>query len=166
MSERPDPAFRKLYPNDSGLLMVDDLGNAEGMEHSEASALQYDRTGKVGAKAGFGHGVYRTGMHPLGKGFIAMSKECVLHAYDEHLQSIFETPLDKSPEIRALRNRFHIADKQLKNHIRCVASFRNSRTVPLHGRGRGMVCGRERQGTMGSQIPLERRVEEDTPTQQ
>lgn len=121
MSERPDPAFRKLYPNDSGLLMVDDLGNAEGMEHSEASALQYDRTGKVGAKAGFGHGVYRTGMHPPGRGFIAMSKECVLHAYDEHLQSIFETPLDKSPEIRALRNRFRIPDKQLKNHIRCVA---------------------------------------------
>ena len=121
LPERPDTAFRKLYPNDSGLLMVDDLGNAEGMGDCEASALRYDRTGKLGAKAGFGHGVYRVGVHPLGRGFIAMSKECVLHAYDEHLQSIFDTPLDKAPEIRALRNRFRIPDKQLKNHIRCVA---------------------------------------------
>ena len=119
--QRPDPAFRRMYPNDSGLLAIDDLGNAQGMEEFEASALRYDRTGVQAAKAGLRHGLYRIGVHPLGRGLIAMSKDCAIHAYDEHLQPIFETALDQHPEIHALRRRFDIPDNQLKNHIRCVA---------------------------------------------
>ena len=119
--QRPDPAFRRMYPNDSGLLAIDDLGNAQGMEGFPASALRYDRTGTVATKTGFRHGLYRIGVHPLGRGLIAMSKDCVLHAYGQHLEPIFETALDQHPEIRSLRRRFDIPDDQLKNHIRCVA---------------------------------------------
>lgn len=119
--QRPDPASRRMYPNDPGLWAIDDLGNAQGMERFEASALRYDRTGAPAVKAGLVHGLYRIGVHPLGRGLIAMSKDCVVHAYDEHLQPILVTALDQHPEIQALRRRFDIPDNQLKNHIRCVA---------------------------------------------
>jgi hypothetical protein len=41
--ERPDPAFRLLYPVDSGLLVFDDLGHARGFGSIQAAALRYDR---------------------------------------------------------------------------------------------------------------------------
>ena len=119
--QRPDPAFRRMYPNDSGLLAIDDLGNAQGMEGFPASALRYDRTGTVATKTGLRHDLYRIGVHPLGRGLIAMSKDCVLHAYGQRLEPILETALDQHPEIRSMRRRFDIPDDQLKNHIRCVA---------------------------------------------
>ena len=118
---RPDPAFRQFHPSDSGLWMIDDLGKAEGLGSIPASALRYDRAGHLAVKAGLRHGTYRIGVHPLGKGLIAMSKSCVVHAYDDSLVTLFETALDRAPETQALRRRFGIADDQLKNHIRCVA---------------------------------------------
>ena len=120
-TERPDTAFRQMYPTESGLVMVDDLGKADGLGQIDAAALRYDREGKLAAKKGLRHGVYRVGVHPLGHGLIAMSRDCVLHAYDEFLDLILETALTQTPEIVALRTRFDIADEQLKNHIRCVA---------------------------------------------
>ena len=120
-AERPDPAFRRLYPVDCGLFMIDDLGKARGLGPIQAAALRYDRQGRLAARAGFAHGVYRLGVHPLGRGLITMSPDCVLHAYDQDLQPLFETGLAESPEVRALRGRFDIMDDSLRNHIRCVA---------------------------------------------
>ena len=118
---RPDPAFRQFHPSDSGLWMIDDLGKAEGLGNIPASALRYDREGRLAVKTGLRHGTYRIGVHPLGKGLIAMSKSCVVHAYDDSLVMLFETALDRAPETQALRKRFGIANDQLKNHLRCVA---------------------------------------------
>jgi hypothetical protein len=122
--ERPDTAFRQLHPTDSGLVMIDDLGKADGFGQIEAAVLRYDRAGKLAAKAGLQHGIYRVGVHPLGHGLIAMSRDCVLHAYDDYLEPVLETALTEAPEVVALRKRFEIADDQLKNHIRCVALSR------------------------------------------
>lgn len=52
---------------------------------------------------------------------IAMSRECVVHVYDDALNPLLETALVEAPEIRAIRQRFDIADDELKNHVRCVA---------------------------------------------
>ena len=120
-AERPDTAFRQMHPTDSGLIMIDDLGKADGLGQIEAAALCYDRDGQLALKKGFSHNVYRVGVHPLGSGMIAMSRDCVVHAYDGHLKPILETPLTEAPEILNLRKRFEIPDDQLKNHIRCVA---------------------------------------------
>ncbi len=154
LPQRPDTAFRKLYPNDSGLLMIDDLGKAEGMDCAEASALRYGRSGRLDATAGLGHGVYRVGVHPLGAGFIAMSKDCVLHAYNESLQPIFQTPLDESPEIRALRNRFQIPDKQLKNHIRCVALSETAQRYLFTSVDEAWCVDVKGRGLWGARFPL------------
>lgn len=125
LTERPDPAFRQIHPSDSGLLMIDDLGNAEGLGSIVAAALRYDRYGNVAAKSALQHDTYRVGVHPLGSSLIAMSRDCVIHAYDDRLELIFETALREAPEILALRKRFGISDDALKNHIRCVALSRD-----------------------------------------
>ena len=56
--ERPDPAFRLLYPVDCGLLMFDDLGHARGFGPIQALALRYDRSGGVAAKGGLARDIY------------------------------------------------------------------------------------------------------------
>ena len=125
-AQRPDTAFRQMHPTDSGLVMIDDLGKAGGLGQIEAAALRYDRAGELAAKKGLQHGVYRVGVHPLGRSLIAMSRDCVVHAYDDHFEPIVVTSLTDAPEILALRNRFEVPDDQLKNHIRCVALSRDA----------------------------------------
>lgn len=53
---RPDPAFRRLYPVHSGLIIIDNLGNARGLGSIEAAAIRYDREGRLAIKAGFARG--------------------------------------------------------------------------------------------------------------
>ncbi len=120
-AERPDTAFRQMHPTGTGIIMLDDLGKAEGLGQIQAAALHYNRVGELTAKVGLRHCVYRVGVHPLGCGLIAMSGDCVVHAYDSHLEPILETTLTKASEILTLRKRFDVPDDQLKNHIRCVA---------------------------------------------
>lgn len=124
--ERSDPAFRRMFPTESGLVMVDDLGKASDLGKIEAAALRYDRQGNLVAKDRLSYGVYRVGVHPRGRQLIAMSRDCIIHAYDENLGLRLEVPLDLTPEIRAFRRRFQIPGGQLKNHIRCVALSQNA----------------------------------------
>lgn len=119
--QRPDPAFDQMYANGSGLFYVDGRGRAKNLGHFEAYGLRYDKIGNVAAKRPLEHDVYRVGMHPLGRGFIAMSRDCVLHAYDEDLCLTFETALKEAPEIQMFRTRYETPDEQLKYRIRCVA---------------------------------------------
>ena len=124
--ERPDPAFRRFYPKRQGSLMIDDLGKAEGLGEIESAALRFDAAGNLAAKKGLPHGIYRIGVHPLGNGFIAMSRDCVIHAYDDQLEPVFVTSLAEAPEIAAIKRRLNFEDGRLKNVVRCVASSRSS----------------------------------------
>jgi len=123
--ERPDTAYRISRPCRAGVILIDDLGKAEGLGSIPASTLLYDRAGQVAAKAGLLHDTYRLGVHPLGSGLIALSREAVLHAYDDDLKPILETALGVAPEIAQIRKRFEIPDAELKNHLRCVALSRD-----------------------------------------
>jgi hypothetical protein len=153
-AERPDPAFRLLYPVDSGLLMFDDLGHARGFGPIQAAALRYDRSGGLAAKAGFARDIYRLGVHPLGRGFIAMSADCVVHAYDENLKPIFETGLAEAPELQPLRGHFEIGDGQLKNHLRCVALARDSQRYLFTAVDEAWCVDRADVGLWGVKLPL------------
>ena len=121
VAERPDTAFRRLYPTSSGLLMLDDLGKADGLGQIEAAALRYDRQGKLVAKKALRHGIYRVGVHPFGGGLIALSRDGVIHAYNDQLDLAFETTAAEAPEILAIKKRLQLDDENLKNYIRCVA---------------------------------------------
>ena len=85
---------------------LDDLGNAQGFGDSEAAVMRYDRAGRLAAKAGFAHQLYRLGVHPLVREFIAMSADCILHAYDDDLRLLWRTTLADTAQIQALRRRF------------------------------------------------------------
>ena len=154
LAERPDPAFRQLHPNASGLLMIDDLGKAEGLGNIDAAALLYDRAGSLVAKAGLQHGTYRVGVHPLGRGLIAMSRDCAIHAYDDRLALILETALAEAPEIQALKRRFNISGEKLKNHIRCVALSADARRYLFTAVDEAWCVGLDGQGLWGAKLPL------------
>ena len=154
-AERPDPAFRRQYPVDSGLLMIDDLGKAKGFGPIQAAALRYDRDGRLAAKAGFSRGLYRLGVHPLGRGLVAMSPDCVLHAYDEDLQPVFETALTRAPEIQTLCRRFDICKERLKNHIRCVALSRDHQRYLFTAIDQAWCVDLRNQRIWGIKLPMQ-----------
>ena len=154
--ERPDTAFRQMHPTDSGLFIIDDLGNADGLGQIEAAALRYDRNGKLVAKKGFQHGVYRVGVHPLGCGLIAMSKDCVVHAYDDNFELVLETALTQAPEILPLVKRFEIQEDQLKNHIRCVALSRNATRYLFTAVDEAWCVDMAGKGLWGVKMPLQK----------
>jgi len=154
MAERPDPAFRMMYPTKAGIFMLDDLGNAAGLGQIEAAVLCYDRSGTLTAKERLLHDIYRANVHPGGLGLIAMSREYVVHAYDEKLKMIFETALLKSPEIRMLRKRFEIQDDQLKNHIRCVAISRDAGRYLFTAVDEAWCIDSGGRGLWGAKLPI------------
>ena len=154
LAERPDPAFRQIYPSGSGLLMVDDLGKAEGLGCVGAAALRYDRTGNLVAKVGLQHGTYRIGVHPLGHGMIAMSRDCVIHAYDNRLSLMLETAMTGAPEILALRKRFDISEDKLKNHIRCVALSAEARSYLFTAVDEAWCIGMDGKALWGAKLPV------------
>ncbi len=151
---RPDTAFRRLHPIDTGLFMIDDLGNAEGLGEIEAAALRFDRGGTMVAKTGLAHDVYRVGVNALGRGLVALSKDCVVHAYDDRLQPILETSCRKAPEVQALQRRLEIGDGELKNHLRCVALSRDHSRYLLTGVDEAWCIDIEGNGIWGAKLPL------------
>ena len=153
-SERPDPAFRRMHPSDSGLVFIDDLGNADGLGQLEAAALRYDRSGKQVAIRGLSHGIYRIGVHPLGRGMVALSQQCVLHAYDDFLNLFLETSLGKAPEIVKLRKRLDITNDKLKNHIRCVALSQDMSRYLFTAVDEAWCIGIDGVGLWGTKLPL------------
>lgn len=124
--EKPDPAFRKLFPVESGVFVLDDLGNAIGSAGSPANIQKYDSRGQCAAQISLEHDTYRVNANPSGHGIIAMSRGCILHSYDEHLNLLFQTALHQTPEITDAMRRLDIEGSELKNHIRCVAMSRNN----------------------------------------
>lgn len=126
--EKPDPAFRKLHPLDDGILFIDDLGNSELSPNHPVAILKFNKNGIKQKEAPLEHDIYRLGINPLGSGFICMSREGVVHAYDNNINRILETSIINSPEINSLRKRFNIDDEALKNYIRTISlSYDRSR---------------------------------------
>jgi hypothetical protein len=152
--EKPDTAFRKLYPLDSGLLMVDDLGKAEGLGQIPAAALRYSRSGELLTKKPLLHDTYRLDVNPMGRGLIAMSKNCEVHAYDDALEPIFETTLRDLPEIMAIRKRLDIPEGQLKNHIRCVALSRDGSRYLFTVVDEAWCIGVDGRGLWAAKLPV------------
>ena len=67
----------------------------------EASALHYDHDGRITARRTLPHGIFRAYCPPFGSAVIGISQDGILHAFDEDLRTIFETPLAETPEVAA-----------------------------------------------------------------
>ena len=153
MAERPDTAFRKMHPTDSGIVMIDDLGKAQGLGQIEAAALRYGRDGKLAVKKGLQHGIHRIGVHPLGRSLIAISRDGIAHAYGDDLELILETALAESPEVRSLKKRFDVRADQVKNHIRCVALSRDATRYLVTTVDEAWCIGLDGRGIWGAKLP-------------
>ena len=152
-NERPDPAFRHFFPTDTGTFMIDDLGHAKGFGPIRGAVLRYDLAGRLAAKAGLDYRPYRWGTHPRGRGFITMSADCVVHAYDESLRPVLEAPLRKTPEIDTLQRRCSIMDAALKNHIRCVALSHDHRRYLFTAVDEAWCCDLDGNRIWGVRFP-------------
>jgi len=154
VAERPDTAFRSLYPTSSGVFMIDESGKAVELGAVHAAALRFDRAGALASKRALLQNAYRIGVHPVGRGFVALSEDCVLHAYNDAVEPILETNLDLAPEIVALRRRFGISDDRLKNHIRCVALSRDASRYLFTAVDEAWCIDCEGRGLWGAKLPI------------
>ena len=119
------PRLPPLSSIASGLLMLDDLGHAQGFGNSEAAVLRYDRTGRLAAKTGFPHRLYRLGLHPLATRIHRHVGRLYALRVRRRPATVVAHDARRTPQIQALRRRFAICDEWLKNHIRCVAFARD-----------------------------------------
>ena len=154
VDERPDPAFRQIHPINSGLIMIDDLGKSEKAKLAPAAALRFGRSGDLKAEGSLCHDIYRLGVNAFGHGFIAMSKDCVAHAYDDEFRPILETSLREAPEIRALQQRFGIGADELKNYLRCVALAHDNSRYVFTGVDEAWCVDMEGHGLWGMRLPI------------
>ncbi|MGH7146820.1 MAG: J domain-containing protein [Nitrospiraceae bacterium] len=153
VDERPDAAFRQIHLINSGLIMIDDLGKSEKAKSAPAAALRFGRSGDLKAEGSLHNDIYRLGVNAFGHGLIAMSKDCVAHAYDDEFRPILETPLREAPEIRALQQRFGIDADKLKNYIRCVALAHDNSRYVFTGVDEAWCVDMDGHGLWGVRLP-------------
>lgn len=120
-AERPDPAFRHVFPTASSTLWLDPKGRRTEFPAAPAIALMTDRAGAILAERGLAYDVYRTDVNSDGSGVLFLSREGVLHGYTERLEALVLERVVDMPEYAAQANRFGIQPRELKNHTRCVA---------------------------------------------
>lgn len=153
-SERPDPAFRKFHSTNRGLLLLDDLGKATAFPNARASAVRYGPHGEIHATAPLLHDVYRVATNPLGNGLIALSRECVLHAYHADLRPFIETAMAGDLEVERLCKRLDLDRTRLKNCLRSVAlSCDNSRYI-ISGVDEAWCMTADGRGIWGLKFPV------------
>ena len=120
-AERPDPAFKEVFPTARFTHWLDPKGRREGFEYAASVLRVTDRDGHVTAERGLAYDVYRSDVNADGTGVLFLSREGVLHGYTETLDPFLELRLLDLPEYEAQAARFGIEPRDLKNHTRCVA---------------------------------------------
>lgn len=121
LGERPDPAFRDVYPTGGWTYWVDPKGHREAHPDSAAVLRVSGKSGAVEGERGLIHDVYRADANTDGSAIIFLSRNGILHAYDHRLEHILEEQLSAMPEYVACANRLGIESRELRNHVRCVA---------------------------------------------
>lgn len=120
-SDRPDPAYKDVFPTGRYTHWLDAKGKREGFEYAASVLRVTNREGKVVAERGLAHDVYRSDINADGTGILFLSREGTLHGYTETVDRFIEESLADLPEYRAQADRFGIAPRELKNHTRTVA---------------------------------------------
>ncbi|MGO9116045.1 MAG: J domain-containing protein [Desulfomonilaceae bacterium] len=119
--ERPDPAFRNVYPTAGVTVWVDPKGRRAGFPSAPAVARTTDRAGVRLAERGLAYDVYRTDVNADGSGMLFLSRDGILHGYTEKLEPLLAERIADLPEYTEQAARFGIKLSELKNHTRCVA---------------------------------------------
>ncbi len=120
-TERPDPAFKEMFPTSRWTYWLDPKGRREGYPDAPAVLRVTDGTGRVSVERGLVRDVYRADVNTDGSAIIFLSRDGVLHAYDHQVEPILTESLVYTPEYLACADRLGIPGRELKNHVRCVA---------------------------------------------
>jgi len=120
-AERPDPAFKDMFPTSKWTYWLDSKGHREGHPEALAVLRVTDDAGRFAAERGLARDVYRSDVNTDGSAIIFLSRDGVLHAYDHRAEAILEESLAETPEYAACAERLGIERRELKNHVRCVA---------------------------------------------
>jgi hypothetical protein len=120
-SERPNPAYMRMFPTAGSTLWIDPKGRREGFPSAPAVALTTDRAGARVAERGLAYDVYRADVNADGSGMIFLSRDGILHGYTQTLEPILTESVADLPEYAAQAKRFGIELRELKNHTRSVA---------------------------------------------
>ncbi len=119
--ERPDPAYKDVFPTSGSTFWLDAKGSREGFEDAVSVLRVTDRTGALVAERGLGHDVYRTDVNTAGTAILFMSREGVLHGYSYQIEQLLAERVEDLPEYRAQAERLGIESRELRTHVRCVA---------------------------------------------
>jgi hypothetical protein len=120
-ADRPDPAYKDVFPTGRYTHWLDPKGKREGFEHAASVLRVTDREGRVVAERGLAHDVYRSDVNADGTGILFLPRDGFLHGYTETIEPFIEESLAELPEYRAQADRFGIGPHELKNHTRTVA---------------------------------------------
>lgn len=153
MEQRPDTAYRRFFSSLDGLFLVDDLGKTDAFPDAPASVLRYDHRGNEVASAPLLHDIYRISVNPLGRGFAALSRGAVLHAYDDALRPFLETGLSDYPEVRALQSRMGLGS-ELRSYLRAVALSHDTSRYLVTAVDEAWCFSRGGEALWGRKLPL------------
>jgi hypothetical protein len=118
--ERPNTAYRRMFPTSGSTIWLDPSGHREGFPQSPAVAMTIDRSGAMIAERGLAYDIYRADVNANGSGMLFMSSEGMLHSYDDALQAIVTESIAELPEYMAQAQRFDLELRDLRKYVRCV----------------------------------------------
>jgi hypothetical protein len=120
-ADRPDPVFKRAFRSGDLTYWLDEKGKRVGFELCPAVVRIVDREGDVIAEKGLSYDVYRSDINADGSGILFLSREGMLHGYSSRMESLVQASIAALPEYEAQANRLGIDQRELKNHVRCVA---------------------------------------------
>lgn len=120
-AERPDPAYKEVFPTSGSMFWLDRKGHRDGFEDAASVLRVTDRGGQLVAERGLPQDVYRSDVNADGSAILFMSREGLLHGYSDRIEQILAERVTDLPEYCAQATRLGIDSRELRTHIRCVA---------------------------------------------
>lgn len=124
-SERPNTAYREALHTAGSTIWIDSRGRRVGFPTAPAVVMTTDRAGRQIAERGIPFDVYRADVNGDGSGMLFLSDTGIVHGYSDAVEPLLAWRLAEIPEYAEQAKRFGIAQRNLKNHVRCVALSRD-----------------------------------------
>lgn len=94
-AQRPDPAWRILSIDASGMWLIDKTGKSDGRADIQCALRRVDRFGALVGDVPLHHPAYRIGASPMTSSIALMDTQGVLQIYDGALRRVCQTNLQE-----------------------------------------------------------------------
>lgn len=120
LDDRPHTAYREVFHTAGTTVLIDRAGKRVEYPNSPSVVLTVDDHGHKIAERGLEFDIYRADVNARGSRMLFLSRNGVLHSYNERLEPQFVQKVVDLPECAAQIRRFDIGQDSLKNHVRCI----------------------------------------------